>query len=103
MNKDENRNTPYHKLEWIHFAIQEAMNGNIEELDRALPLVEDLREYSIQTRLKANAPLQLAEVNRLRELLSETEYRLEIAEDVLGRSDWNTIYREIIDEDGGEE
>ena len=44
-----------------------------------------------------------AEVKRLRELLGETEYRLEMAEDVLGRSDWNTIYREIIDEDGGEE
>ena len=43
MNKDENRNTPYHKLEWIHFAIQEAMNGNIEELDRALPLVRAAR------------------------------------------------------------
>ena len=45
----------------------------------------------------------LAEVKRLREELDETEYRLEMAEDVLGRSDWNTIYREIIDEDGGEE
>ena len=50
-----------------------------------------------------DAPLLLAEVKRLRELLSETEYRLEMAEDVLGRSDWNTIYREIIDEDGEEE
>jgi len=38
----------------------------------------------------------LAEVKRLRELLGETEYRLEMAEDVLGRSDWYTIYRELI-------
>ena len=44
ISDDGNRNTPYHKLEWIHFAIQEAKNGNIEELNRALPLVEDLRE-----------------------------------------------------------
>jgi hypothetical protein len=46
----------------------------------------------------ADAPLLLAEVKRLREELAEVEYRLEMAEDVLGRSDWNTIYREIIDE-----
>ena len=32
------------KLEWIHFAIQEAMNGNTGELDQALAFVEDLRE-----------------------------------------------------------
>lgn len=53
--------------------------------------------------LIADAPLLLEEVKRLRELLGETEYRLDMAEDVLGRSDWYTIYREIIDEDGGEE
>jgi hypothetical protein len=40
----------------------------------------------------------IEEVKRLREKLAEVEYRLEMAEDVLGRSDWNTIYREIIDE-----
>ena len=48
--------------------------------------------------LIADAPLLLAEVKRLRKELAEVEYRLEMAEDVLGRSDWNTIYREIIDE-----
>ena len=48
--------------------------------------------------LIADAPLLLVEVKRLREELAEVEYRLEMAEDVLGRSDWNTIYREIIDE-----
>ena len=32
------------KLEWIHFAIQEALNGNLGELKQALELVEDLRE-----------------------------------------------------------
>jgi len=55
---DENRNTPYHKLEWIHFAIQEAMNGNIEELNRALPLVEDLREDLLQ-KIKESEDLKL--------------------------------------------
>jgi uncharacterized protein YkvS len=37
----------YQKLEWIHFAIQEALNGNINELEQALGLVEDLRENSL--------------------------------------------------------
>ena len=32
------------KLNWISFAIQEALNGNIEELTQALEFVEDLRE-----------------------------------------------------------
>ena len=40
----------------------------------------------------------LAEVKRLREELGETEYRLDMAEETLGRSDWYSIYREIIDE-----
>lgn len=34
----------YEKLDWISFAIQEAMNGNPNELDKALELVEELRE-----------------------------------------------------------
>tara|TARA_R100000951_G_scaffold41989_1_gene35419 strand:+ start:263 stop:403 length:141 start_codon:yes stop_codon:yes gene_type:complete len=34
----------YQKLDWISFAIQEALNGNIGELEQALALVEDLRE-----------------------------------------------------------
>jgi len=34
----------YEKLEWIHFAIQEAQSGNLSDLERALELVEDLRE-----------------------------------------------------------
>ena len=34
----------YQKLDWISFAIQEAINGNINELEQALELVEDLRE-----------------------------------------------------------
>jgi hypothetical protein len=34
----------YQKLDWISFAIQEAMNGNSGELDMALLLVEQLRE-----------------------------------------------------------
>jgi len=38
----------------------------------------------------------LAELKRLREELDETEYRLEMAEDVLGRSDWFSVYSELI-------
>lgn len=34
----------YEKLDWISFAIQEAMNGNPNELNKALELVEELRE-----------------------------------------------------------
>jgi len=34
----------YQKLDWISFAIQEALNGNDGELMQALELVEDLRE-----------------------------------------------------------
>jgi len=36
----------YQKLDWISFAIQEALNGNIRELEQALELVEDLRDKS---------------------------------------------------------
>ena len=39
-----NQMTDYEKLEWLHFAIQEAINGNIEELTNALDIVEQLRE-----------------------------------------------------------
>lgn len=34
----------YQKLDWISFAIQEALNGNDGELMQALELVEALRE-----------------------------------------------------------
>ena len=36
--------TDYQKLDWVSFAIQEAINGNLLELDTALLLVEDLRD-----------------------------------------------------------
>lgn len=36
--------TDYEKLDWISFAIQEAMNNNNGELMQALELVEELRE-----------------------------------------------------------
>lgn len=36
--------TDYEKLDRIHFAIQEALNGNNGELMQALELVEDLRD-----------------------------------------------------------
>ena len=34
----------YEKLEWLVFAIQEAINGNNGELENALEVVETLRE-----------------------------------------------------------
>ena len=34
----------YQKLDWISFAIQEAINGNVNELEQALELVEELRD-----------------------------------------------------------
>jgi hypothetical protein len=34
----------YEKLDWISFAIQEAMNGNPDELMQALYFVEELRD-----------------------------------------------------------
>ena len=34
----------YQKLDWISFAIQEAMNDNPNELEQALELVEELRD-----------------------------------------------------------
>ena len=36
--------TNYEKLEWLHFAIQEAIDGNTGELPSALDIVEQLRE-----------------------------------------------------------
>jgi hypothetical protein len=36
--------TDYQKLDWISFAIQEALNGNNDELMQALELVEILRD-----------------------------------------------------------
>jgi hypothetical protein len=32
------------KLEWLHYAVQEAMNGNLDELEPALELIEYWRE-----------------------------------------------------------
>ena len=32
------------KLEYIHFAIQESINGNNDELENALKILEDIRE-----------------------------------------------------------
>ena len=37
----------YQKLDWISFAIQEALNGNLGELEQALELVENLLENSL--------------------------------------------------------
>lgn len=36
------------KLEWIHFAIQEAINGNLDELNQAIEFVEDIREKNFR-------------------------------------------------------
>ncbi len=32
------------KLDWVSFAIQEAINGNMDELEQALEFVEELRD-----------------------------------------------------------
>lgn len=37
------------KLDWISFAIQEAQNGNINELEHALKIVEELKEKAENT------------------------------------------------------
>ena len=44
----------------------------------------------------AKLPNLITELKRCYEELDEIEYRLEMAEDVLGRSDWNSVYRELI-------
>lgn len=44
----------------------------------------------------ASVPEFIAELKRCYEELDEIEYRLEMAENVLGRSDWNSVYRELI-------
>ena len=47
-------------------------------------------------RAMESCPELIAELKRCYEELDEAEYRLEMAEDVLGRSDWNSVYRELI-------
>ena len=41
--------TDYERLEWIHSAIQEALNNNPDWLDQAIEMVEDLREPYLTT------------------------------------------------------
>ena len=38
----------YEKIEWLHFAILEAINGNNGELTNALQIVEQLRELYLK-------------------------------------------------------
>ena len=40
----------HQKIEWVHWALQETLNGNIDEamLEEALELVEDIREGMIE-------------------------------------------------------
>jgi len=59
--------------------------------DRVLGIIEDniCGDYDYVENL-------LTELKRCYERLDEVEYRLEMAEDVLGRSDWNFVYRELI-------
>ena len=56
----------YEKLEWIHFAIQEAQNGNLEELDQALELVEDIREKHMPTRFRIDDEGNVLRINAKR-------------------------------------
>jgi len=44
----------YEKLEWIHTAIQEAMNGDICWLGIAIEMVEELREPYLQEKEDAS-------------------------------------------------
>ena len=41
--------TPLQKFEWLHFALQEAINGCADKamLEQALEIVEDLREMEV--------------------------------------------------------
>lgn len=39
----------YQKLEYVHFAIQEAMNGNLDELQHAIGMLEDVREAYLRS------------------------------------------------------
>ena len=34
----------YKNLDWIHFALQEALNENLDELPEAIRLVEEMRD-----------------------------------------------------------
>jgi hypothetical protein len=38
----------YDKIKWVHFAIQEAQNGNTGELDQAIVFVEEIREFILK-------------------------------------------------------
>tara|TARA_R100001015_G_scaffold18999_2_gene14008 strand:+ start:3645 stop:3812 length:168 start_codon:yes stop_codon:yes gene_type:complete len=44
----------YQKIEWVHWALQEAINGNTDEamLTQALELVEDIREIVVTEVMK---------------------------------------------------
>jgi len=48
VNKMNKKLSDYEKLEWLHFAISEAINGNIGELSNALEIVEQLREPHLE-------------------------------------------------------
>ena len=64
--------------------------------------IAELRNKHFDTRLDERVATAtmfnrlLDELKRCYEKLDEAEYRLEMAEDVLGRSDWNSVYRELI-------
>ena len=47
--------TSYKKIEWIHYAIQEALNGNTSQLKQALELLEEIREPYLEDK---NEPIQ---------------------------------------------
>ena len=46
--------TDYEKYEWLHFAIQEAINGNTQELPNALNVVDQLKSYPLVPTIKTN-------------------------------------------------
>lgn len=70
-------------------------NESIEMIEHASDLA--IKEVKRLRELVAKQQLQILQFKDLREELAEVEYRLEMAEDILGRSDWITIYREVIE------
>ena len=70
------------ELEWLHRLVK-------------IKQVADLNKHDVIVDSGYIERL-IAELKRCYEKLDEAEYRLEMAEDVLGRSDWNSVYRELI-------
>ena len=68
----------YEKLEWIHCAIQESLNGNLEELKQALEMIEDMREpYLFTRKIDLYDSLTSDELKQVTDIFLETLSRKE--------------------------